>query len=109
MSVFDILEEEDFSQFNRGRGLQITYEREPELVYRLPDSDINLYTHDPTLGDILHPFKPSGTVVIEAFLDGRRRFFSGSKQDFPSLDEKFMDVLEDRNSSEYYKQINEPG
>lgn len=107
-STYQILDDEDLSQFNRARGLQITYERDPELVYRLPDSELNLYSHDPSLDDLLHPFKPSGSFVIEAFLDGRRKFFSGRDEDFSSLDEQLMEFIENLSSSEYYKQINSP-
>lgn len=102
-STYEILNE-DLSKFNPDRGRQITYDRDPELVYRLPDSELNFYTHDTSLGDLLHPFKPSGSFVVEAFLNGRRKFFSGSDEDFSSLDEKLEGLLESLGS-EYYKEI----
>ncbi|AOV94310.1 hypothetical protein AQV86_00080 [Nanohaloarchaea archaeon SG9] len=103
--AYEILSEEDLSQFNRGRGLQITYDRSPELIYRLPDTDLNFYSHEPSFGDHLHPFRPSGSFLVEAFLDGGRKFFSGRKEDFSGLDRKLEDAVRSLDSPEYYKEI----
>lgn len=104
--VHEILDDEDFSRINTGRGRQLTYERRPETTYKLPETEINVYSHEPTMDDLLHPFKPSGTVIIEAFLDGRRKFLSGTMEDFYSLDSELMDRIEGLDSFRGYKQFN---
>jgi hypothetical protein len=103
--VYEILEE-DLSSLNSGRGRQITYGKDPEVTYQLPESEINIYSHEPTLEDLIHPFRPSGTILIEAFLDGRRKFFSASGDEFESLDRHIMERIEGLDSFRGYKQFN---
>jgi len=106
-SVYQILDREGLSQFNRGRGLELTYTEEPELVYKLPGSDVNVYSNDPSFEDDLHPFRPSGSYVIEAFVGGRRKFFSLDEEALDLVDRAFVEAIDDLDSpSEYYKKIN---
>lgn len=105
-SVYDILEGEGFSTFSTGRGREMTYTEDPLLTYRLPNADINIYRHEPSVGDLLHPFRPSGTFIAETFLDEGRKFFSGSDEDFESFDEQVMERIDKLDSSQYYKELN---
>jgi hypothetical protein len=105
-SVYEILDNENLSKFNTGRGRQIVYSRNPEVTYRLPESEINVYTHEPKMEDLLHPFRPSGDVILEAFVDGKRKFFSGMREDFESVDSELMDRIEGLESFRGYKQFN---
>lgn len=105
-SVYDILEGNSLSTFPTARGREMTYDRDPSLTYRLPDAEINVYRHKASPEDLWHPFRPSGTFIAEAFLDGSKRFFSGNDEQFRSLDEQIMESIDELDSGEYYKQVN---
>ncbi len=98
-----------FEPFNRSRGLKITEERTPEATYHIPEGEFDVYSHEPSIGDLIHPFRPSGNIIIEVSLNfgsyGHEMFLAGDDEQFEELDKDILNRLEEDRSPEYFKKI----
>lgn len=99
----------EFETVNRDRGLEITEGRSPEASYNLPEGEMNLYSFSPSLRDRVHPFRPSGSVIVETFLQmgdiEREMYLSGTESQFLEMDEEIIEMLEQEDSPDYCKKI----
>lgn len=99
----------EFDSVNKDRGLEITEGRTPQASYALPKGEMNLYSFTPSIRDRIHPFRPSGSVIAEIFLEmgeaERPMYLSGTESQFEKMDEDIIDILEDQDSPEYCKKI----
>lgn len=102
-------ENSGFKPVNRDRGLELSEDRSPEASYNLPNGEVRLYSHSPSLKDILHPFRPSGTVIAEVVFEMDDLFYemylNGTDEDFETFDENVMQMLEEEQEPEYCKKI----
>lgn len=105
MSVFDVLEGEGLEKFNTGRGRKITYSQDPDVEYSFPETDIEIYSHDPSMTDIVHPFKPSSEYLVQAVQRGFFHYFEGSEEDMKRIDRKLTRELDGLDPSKNYKII----
>jgi hypothetical protein len=104
-SAFDILKGEGLRQFNTKRGHELTNSEDPDIEYRFPDTDIEVYSYDPSFTDLIHAFRPSKDYIVQATHRGFARYFEGSEQQMETLDKKLTEELQGLDSSEYYKTI----
>lgn len=103
----DFFDDSYLESFSRGRGLELTSGRDPDARYMLEDGEVNLYTHEPSMDDLLHPFRPSGDFLAEVLLEGRRTFFWGEEEAFGELDSYLMDRIEPSDPGQY-KEVHDP-
>ena len=104
-SAYQILEEGNLTQFNRSRGRQLTYSQEPDVKYIFPETDVQVYSHEPSFKDVVHPFRPSSEYVVQAVHRGHFHYFEASEDDIRSMDRKLTGELEGLDNTEYYKKI----
>jgi len=108
---YNFLEQEyDLRLFNTDFGRELTESRDPDVVYVLSDLEIRLY-ESPEYGlvDLIHPFRPSGDIIVEVDSPEQTRgfemFLDGTKDSFQKLDDGLMKRIESEGSKDYYKKI----
>lgn len=101
-------DEYDFQPFNADLGVTETLEREPETSYVLPEGQANFYTYSPSFTDLIHPFRPSGSIIVEVPVQmgdsEYEMFLSGNDEKFIEFDKDVMERLEEADEK-YYKKI----
>lgn len=83
----------------------MTYSQEPDVRYIFPETDVQVYSHEPSFRDLVHRFRPSSEYVVQAVHRGRFHYFEASEDDLRSMDRRLTGELEDLDNTEYYKEI----
>lgn len=97
-----------FTALNQSMGNKLSLGRMPDATYHLRDGTVNMYSYSPSLGDRIHPFRPSGEVLVEVgYLseDLFSMYLVGDIEDFEDFDDTAMELLEAESNPDYYKEI----
>ncbi|MFB6144157.1 MAG: hypothetical protein ABEJ98_02490 [Candidatus Nanohaloarchaea archaeon] len=89
------------------RGLEQTSGRAPGATYRLPGLELNLYSVERNLEELNHPFRPSGSIILEVSSESYSRYYTASQDDFEVIDSFLMNLVDSAGDG-YYKEIRPP-
>lgn len=103
--IEELLESEYLCEFDvYRRGYEESLDRVSGATYWLPDVNLKLYSVDRGLGELNHPFRPSGDIILELSSDSGSEYYAANHDDFAAIDSFLMDLIEGAGS-EYYKEV----